>query len=582
MDLARPEWLWCFAALPLLAVREARGRARRAHDWVALGQGGRPPAPGAILWISAAAALSLALAQPRWGQSLPNPLPPGHDVVLALDVSRSMAAADAVPDRLGVALESAESLIAALGGDGGDRVAVVAFAGRGVLRCPLTGNLGAAAEILRALRPGCVRPGGTDLGAGLDASLDAFDDRDRDRPGARTVVVFSDGEDLSRQWRPAAERLRARGVVVHTVAVGDREVGHPIPAEPGKPSEPIRYHGSVVLSRRSDEALAAISRETGGAFLPLGLATVDLGQLYRTRIEPAARASRTQAPAPATAERFPLFLLAALTLILAANGTGRLARSLRPGGAVMLAAALAGAVPAGGPAVAVARGRTAYAAGRYDDALLEFRQALRLAPGHPTVTYDLAATLYQLGQYEEARNFYLVARPRAGSALRVKIEYALGNTALAVNDLTAATRHYDACIGSKGGGGELDRVRRDASDNRRFVEEQMRSARTPAGPDRPEQRSGRPKRQEGSEPAPKPGSSAAPDGGPQNAGGTRGDPPPAGARGAGAVGGPVRLAPRAGSPREQLARALDDVREARRRRIGDVDAAGERGDRQDW
>ena len=72
------------------------------------------------------------------------PLPPGRDVVLLVDDSRSMAAEDAVPDRLGVAVEAASSLVAR-SRQPGNRVAVVAFAGRGVLRCPLTEDLGAVA-----------------------------------------------------------------------------------------------------------------------------------------------------------------------------------------------------------------------------------------------------------------------------------------------------------------------------------------------------------------------------------------------------------------------------------------------------
>src|SRR6185437_9839580 len=119
-------------------------------------------------WLGAMVCLVLALAQPRWGRSAIGPMPPGHDVILAVDVSRSMAAEDAVPDRLGLAVEAAESLLKALGRERGTRVGLVAFAGRGVLRCPLTENLGAVVDALDRLRPGDVRPGGTNLGAALD------------------------------------------------------------------------------------------------------------------------------------------------------------------------------------------------------------------------------------------------------------------------------------------------------------------------------------------------------------------------------------------------------------------------------
>ncbi len=217
-----------------------RGRRRRARQWSALGQGGRLRGDGARGWLAAIVCLIVALAQPRWGRVPAPPLPPGRDVVLLVDTSRSMGAEDAVPDRLGVAVEAAVSLVEALGREAGNRVAVVAFAGRGVLRCPMTENLGAVVETLRALRPGDVRPGGTDLGAALTVSLDAFGAEEQ--AGGRTIVVFSDGEDHAGRRDATIERLGAAGIVVHAVAVGDAEHGHPVPSGRGKGS--LSYQGA--------------------------------------------------------------------------------------------------------------------------------------------------------------------------------------------------------------------------------------------------------------------------------------------------------------------------------------------------
>jgi Ca-activated chloride channel family protein len=596
MQLAQPAWLWFFAALPLLAAGAAVGRARRARDWSALGQGGRPARDGSALWLAVASCLALALAQPRWGRAERPPLPPGHDVVLALDVSRSMAATDAVPDRLGVAVESALSLVSALGRAGGDRVAVVAFAGRGVLRCPLTGNLGAAGEALRALQPGNLRPGGTDLGAGLDAALDAFDDLDH--AGGRSVVVFSDGEDHAGRWRAAAERLAADGVIAHAVAVGDAEAGHPVPSRPGTDSEPVRYHGSLVLSRRTDEPLAAIARETGGAFVPLGLATTDLGRLYQTRIEPVARSRRQAVLAAEPAERFPLFLIAALAFGLAASWPRRprparaLARGRVRAWLVALGASAATAAPGAGPgpgddpAAVVAEGRAAYEAGRYAEALDAFRRAIRLAPGSAIPPYDAASALFQLGRHEEAQALYQEARARAGADLRTKTDFALGNTALALGDLAGAIAHYDDCLASTAPGPALDRVRRDAAVNRRFAEERLR--RTLAPPDSGDSPdANRPSGRSGDRPPPdadpdrgRP-SPDGPGGGQDPSNGPRTE-PPTGRRGPGGAGGSGPAPPRAGSPEDQLSKAFDNVREARRRRLTETTIPDDNDDRKDW
>jgi Ca-activated chloride channel family protein len=603
--LAQPEWLWLLAALPLLAWRVAAGRARRARDWSALGNpwGTGPSAGGGAGWLAAAFCLVIALAQPRWGRTERPPLPPGHDVVLALDVSRSMAAEDAVPHRLGRAVESAGSLIPALGAKRGDRVAVVAFAGRGVTRCPLTENLGAVADTLGELRPGSIRPGGTDLGAAIDAALEAFDDQDHAQ--GRTVVLFSDGEDHAGSWRAAVERARERGVTVHAVAVGDVENGHPVPLRgpasgkvPGR-AEPLRYQGEVVLSRRSDEALNAIARSTGGAFVPLGLASTDLGRLYRSRIEPEARARRAVTLAPEPAERFGVFVLAAVGFGLTASRPTRRRSAASRVWVTTLAAAAAvvalivvtlGAGPetdrAKGTGKAqhiepadrdapslVARGREAYAANRFGEALEAFQRAVAVAPRDPVPRYDAAAALFQLGRHAEARDSYLDARRLAGAALRTKIDYALGNSAVALGDLAGAVRHYDDCLASTARGADLEEVRRRASANKRYVEEQAKHSPPPTtsndgknpdkSPDRDRDRSG----DDG--PSDQQGDGSGSSGGRQGESARSKSPPGRGRSGGSGGGGPNNSPTASGSPEGRLEKALEDVREARRSRLDD-------------
>src|SRR5262249_44955126 len=120
---------------------------------------------------------------------------------------------------------------------------------------------------------------------------------------------------------------------------------------------------------------------------------------------------------------------------------------------------------------AVTRGRAAYDAGRLDEALAAFEEAARSAPTSAIPRHDLAAVLFRLGRYEEARDRYAEARDRADEALRTKIDYAMGNTALALGDVTGAIAAYDACIASTAGGDGLEAVRQDAEINRKFAYE---------------------------------------------------------------------------------------------------------------
>jgi Ca-activated chloride channel family protein len=578
VTFAHPERLWLFAILPMLAAWMTWGRRRRLRDWAALGQPGQPVGDGGRSWLAAIICLLMALAQPRWGRSAGPPLPPGHDVLLVVDVSRSMGAEDAVPNRLRVAVEAAESLVKALGREPGTRVGLVAFAGRGVVRAPLTENLGAVVEALDRLRPGDVRPGGTSLGDALDVALNAFDGHEH--AAGRVIVLFSDGEDHAGSWPALLDRLDRARVIVHSVAVGDPEQGHKVPSGRGS-SEPLKYQGKTVLSRRTDLPFESLARATGGAVVRLGLASADLGSLYQSRIEPVARQARAGSRTPERGERYDLFVLAALILGVVGSWPRRGLGLVRIGWAVAAIFAMLGAGSGSEPVRdAIARGRGAYQAGRLAEALEAFDRANALNPDDSIARYDAAATLYRLERYPEALARYTEARLRADSRLRTKIDYALGNTALALGEVAEAIRHYDACLASTAPGADLDAVRRDAAVNRRFAAESPRAPSIPPErqpdsrrrtdrPRPPEPDSGRSETSKPSPPNPEAKEQEEP-------------PNPSGRSSSGGHGGDA-TGSRPRSPEDRLNEALDQIREARRRRLDDEPPRAELADdRKDW
>src|SRR5690606_38282441 len=135
----------------------------------------------------------------------------GVDVVLLVDVSWSMAARDVPPSRLVRARAIARDLLERLAP--GDRAALAAFAGRGVLLTPLTPDAAALAELLDGLDPERMSAGGSALASGIAAAVEAFEAAS-ERP--RVVVVLADGEDPARDAPadPAAPARRARARIV--------------------------------------------------------------------------------------------------------------------------------------------------------------------------------------------------------------------------------------------------------------------------------------------------------------------------------------------------------------------------------
>ncbi len=587
MEFARSDWLWLGLIIPLLVLLVAATRRRRVRDWNDLGQAGRPSSDGGWAWVVALGLLILALAQPRWGRLAGSELPPGHDVVLLIDVSRSMAAEDAVPNRLQVAVESAEGLVRALGRGEGNRAAVVAFAGRGVLRCPLTTNLGAVVETLQTLRPGEVRPGGSDLGLAIDAALDAFDTEERAE--GRTIVLFSDGEDHSENWKTRPARLRGARVILHAIALGNADQGHPLPVPTRRGDlETLRYltyQGELVRSQRDDEPLRALSLGSGGAFVPLGLASADLGTLYRERIEPIARQRRDAERTPERVERFQIFVFFALLIGVVGSWPGWRARQIPRQWPRLSAVALnvvaglsiGAANQAETPEKAVAEGNAHYQAGDLPQALAAFEQAARLAPQDPIPRYNAGAVLYQLGRFGEAIEHYRDARKWANEALQTKVDFAIGNTSVALGDLTSALRHYDLCMASTVNGQEYEAIRQDARINRQFAEQLASSALE-------EEVGGEPG---GDAPGQEPDSSS-------------GDSPePASleeepeskledssnsirSTTKGGAGGSGSREPPPGTPERRLADALESIKEAKDRRLPPPPPPLESGDQKEW
>ncbi len=627
MTFASLHFFWLFVPLSGLILWAIRGQRQRARSWRALAQRGKAPGLRSFSMLLAASFLILALARPRFGSLTGPPLPPGHDVALLMDVSRSMAAEDAVPNRLAVAIDAAKSLVEALAPDAANRVAIVAFAGRGVVRYPLTENLGAVVDALHQLQPGSVRPGGSDLGAGLDAALESLGQEEH--AAGRSIVIFSDGEDLADHWQSRLERLVRAGVIVHVVAIGDAEQGHTVPS--GTTGGLLSYQGEKVLSRRVDKFLEAIAQETDGAVLKLGLATTDLKTLYQTRIAPVARRKRAAGKFAERPERFPLFLAAALGLALSGCWPGgrigplrwawsRVAGTLllgcvavagigagqgpgprsRPSdspadrGRTVAPAAPAGVPPGSSAAALVARGETAYLSEQYDEALALFESAIERAPGQPIPRYNAAAALFRLERYEEARQRYEEARERAGPALRTKIDYALGNTALLLGDVAGAVEHYDLCLASTAAGAGLDTVRQDAATNRQYALEQAPPSITPEdesdrdqAPSKKRNRpSGARKRGDGeNEPAPDDSSRTGPNPGGSGSEGDTDNPPAKGRRRTGGGGGASNQPPGSpgDSPDDRLDQALDQIRDAQRRRLPEESPPEPTGDgRKDW
>jgi Ca-activated chloride channel family protein len=451
--------------------------------------------------MAALALLIIALAGPRAGSTSDIKRPDGDSlIVLLIDVSRSMAARDAVPDRLAVAVESAGDLVRSLGRDESTRLAVVAFAGRGVLRCPPTTNLGAVLDSLDSLRAGAVRPGGTGLADGLAAALDLIagerQRRGADRPTAR-IVLFTDGEDLAGGLDAIRDRLSDSGVPVHAFSIGDDRDGHPIPVrQPDGSTADLTFRGGPVATRRRDALPAEIARLSGGGFLPIGLSRPDgLASLVRDRMEPAtiAASSHQDTRVRKRADRSGLLVLAALACAAWSSFPRRWSWSgnrsgpgARVAAAIVFPLLIASDRPPGSIRDDLREGQRAYALGDLTRARHAFERAARTDPNNALAHANAAAVLSRLDRPSEALEHLDHARAlEPDPASLARIDLARGNALARLGRLAEALAALDSCLAATSA---LPSIHDDARINREAVARLLppppRDDPAPAGPGR--------------------------------------------------------------------------------------------------
>ncbi|MCO5287444.1 MAG: VWA domain-containing protein [Chitinophagaceae bacterium] len=182
----------------------------------------------------------------------------GKDIIVALDVSKSMLATDIQPDRL----ERAKQVIArVINAFPDDRIGLVVFAGRAYLQMPLTIDHDAARMFVATTRPEDIPTQGTDLGRALEMSMNAFDLKSK---SYKMVLLVSDGEGHDPDAVKMASELAKQGIMINTVGIGS-PTGSTVP-DPltGQPKTDLQGH--TVISKLNEQTLSEIAATAHGTY----------------------------------------------------------------------------------------------------------------------------------------------------------------------------------------------------------------------------------------------------------------------------------------------------------------------------
>jgi Ca-activated chloride channel homolog len=532
MSFARPDLLVLALVLPALvaflvfAYARRRRRVAEALGDAALlqrlgaGEMRRFPLRRLLLLAGAAAALGMAAAGPRWGTRIETAQTQSLDMVLALDVSRSMLVEDVAPNRLDAMRIFIRRLTQELRGD---RIGLVAFAGRAYVLTPMTVDGSALDLYIDALDPEIVSQGGSAISAAIVQATDLVRAREQ-AGGERVVVLISDGEALEETApiRGAAERARRSGVVIHTIGIGTPS-GGTVPARDaagGARGGVTRDEfGEVVISRLDEALLRDIASRAGGRYFHLdglGAASRVISEL-RGMQRDATSEQRVVQP-----DRHALFIALALFLLLldgllagpvpAAWPTfrrrprsGWLSRPLSGRAAVLLLVLATTGFAIGD----IERGNRHYRAGRYADAVVAYQAALQRGNTTPELHYNLGTALLRLGRHEEAEQHFAGALQSVEPELRQRTYYNLGNRYLEVGRQSdAGAPLLDAAAEAYRNALRLDPADRDAKWNLELaLQERERQAQQQ--PDDPEpDPSAEPEQQDGDDAGPGEGQGA--------------------------------------------------------------------------
>lgn len=329
MTLGAPWLLW---GLPVVAATGwLLARARRWRWITACRLQGVAPGAGPAglsrrdgLALGALTCVVLALARPQW-----NPRPydverRGRDLVLVLDVSRSMLAADVFPSRLEAAKIAIHEALPALAGQ---RLALITFAGSASARVPLTLDHEFVRYMLARADPTDVDVGSTSLQAAIEKALDTV--LTNAAGSRRDMVIFTDGEDHLSNLKQTGQLLAQSDARVLIIGLGDPARGAPVPAA-GSTNGWMQYHDTAVRSRLEENTLTALAHDSPRVtYFAARTRPFDLPTLYGQMIAGA----RDDVPVGKLrqvryTEGYPVLLLLGVALWLA--GTTRRSRSAAP------------------------------------------------------------------------------------------------------------------------------------------------------------------------------------------------------------------------------------------------------------
>lgn len=262
----------------------------------------------ALILVSLIFLLS-SLLRPQWGYELREIKRRGVDIFVLVDTSDSMLAQDMKPNRMERAKRELVDLVSYLQGD---RVGLIAYAGKSYVACPLTTDYETFSLFIDNLDTDLIPVQGTDISGAVSKALESFS---TDQGRSKAIILITDGEDTTGGMVQAGENAKKEEVKIFVVGIGN-ENGAPIPLKEGNGFKKDAS-GQVVMSHLEEKELQQLALTTGGSYVRSVTGDLDLEQIYLKGIKEVLKAQELKTEKQTIGkERFQIPLLIALLLLI--------------------------------------------------------------------------------------------------------------------------------------------------------------------------------------------------------------------------------------------------------------------------
>lgn len=433
----------------------------------------------------------IALANPQIGSSLEKGKAKGIDMMICIDVSNSMLAKDISPNRLEASKMALNRFVDNLHGD---RVGIVAFAGKAFVQLPITNDYAAVKMFINYLNPDLIESQGTDVAAALDMAAGSMlpkDEKQNPTKVSRVIILVSDGEDHFPEAVEVAQQIHSLGITIHTIGIGSLR-GAPIPDSRNnykKDSE-----GNTVISKLNEAILRDVAQAGGGVYVHADNANMGFGEIQK-KIDNMDKAELQEITFARYESKFQIPLIIGLVFLildaflfavkpkwkdwfkthsnfLSSKKVSVLAflllvsipylqaqtldelSAIRRGNAKyeqaekLRSEALQLMDKGGAVNTQLANQKLKDAAKLYQDAEIFFRKSIETTENYDKGNYNLANTLYRQEKYEDAADYFksVADNTKSDKDLRAKSYHNMGNSYLKMNKYQESIDAYKKAL----------------------------------------------------------------------------------------------------------------------------------------